>query len=412
MSLAGTTGTSALASKTADIVIAGGGAAGAACALAAARGGARVLLIERSAQLGGTVRQALLHTLGGLFDDSGEALHGGLAAELTARLLAASPHTRKRRIGKTWVLNVDPEIYAQVMEQWIAAEAGLEICLQSEIAKVALTRGAVQEVVVRTATGPCALRTGALVDASGSADVVRRIDPACVHEGAALGGFIVQMDGVAADALRFPASVGLAREIRQAAANGWLPPQCASVWLDAGVRDDEAYAKFSVAAGTFDAPAMQRTAASLHDFLRRLPGFAASRISRYGSLGVRDGGRIVGEYCLSEHDIKRGSHFPDPACSACWPIEHWDPLSGLTLEYLPSGHRYQIPLRSLKVRGFSNLWAAGKCLSAEPRAQASARVVGTCWAMGEAVAGQLLGLASRNENAPAARAVAGACEHG
>ena len=38
----------------------------------------------------------------------------------------------------------------------------------------------------------------------------------------------------------------------------------------------------------------------------------------------------------------------------------------------------------LRVRGYENLWAAGKCLSADALAHASARVAGTCWAMGEA----------------------------
>jgi len=36
------------------------------------------------------------------------------------------------------------------------------------------------------------------------------------------------------------------------------------------------------------------------------------------------------------------------------------------------------------VCGLRNLWAAGKCLSADRYAQAPARVVGSCRAMGEA----------------------------
>ena len=67
-------------------------------------------------------------------------------------------------------------------------------------------------------------------------------------------------------------------------------------------------------------------------------------------------------------------------------MEHWDMTAGLQLEYLPAGVSYDIPLRSLKARGIDNLWCAGKLLSAEPRAQSSARVTGTCWAMGEGVA--------------------------
>jgi hypothetical protein len=150
------------------------------------------------------------------------------------------------------------------------------------------------------------------------------------------------------------------------------------------------YVKFNLTAAAY-APrrwidVMERLLAWLHS----TPGFAAACIARYGRLGIRDGGRIVGEYCLTEADVVAGRRFADVACRAAWPIEHWHPETGLHLEYLPDGQDYDIPLRSLKVMGFTNLWAAGKCLSAEPRAQASARVAGTCWAMGEAVARHIL----------------------
>jgi len=123
------------------------------------------------------------------------------------------------------------------------------------------------------------------------------------------------------------------------------------------------------------------------DFLKRLPGFAQAHVTQTGGLGVRDGGRIRGEYTLTRSDVQKRRRFPDAACRGCWPIEYWDPDHGLSLEYLAPGSFYEIPLRSLTLSGLDNVWAAGKCLSADGHAQASARVVGTCWAMGEA-AGQ------------------------
>jgi hypothetical protein len=101
-------------------------------------------------------------------------------------------------------------------------------------------------------------------------------------------------------------------------------------------------------------------------------------------LGIRDGGRVRGQYCLTGDDVRQMRKFDDPACRACWPIEYWDPEQGVALEYLPAGDYYEIPLRSLRVEGLTNLWAAGKCLSADRYAHASARAAGTCWAMGEA----------------------------
>ncbi len=83
--------------------------------------------------------------------------------------------------------------------------------------------------------------------------------------------------------------------------------------------------------------------------------------------------------------MKEGRRFADSIGRCAWPIEYWDPEKGVTLDYLPPKHFYEIPLRALKVAGMENLWAAGRCLSAEKLAQASARVAGTCWAMGDAL---------------------------
>lgn len=377
--------------KPTEIVVVGAGAAGLSCALSAAAEGAHVVLLEKTAELGGTVAQSLIHTIGGLFDDQGNFLNAGLPIALTDRLGQTCPHTQKRRIGKTWVLNVDPAVYTQVIADWIKTTPTIDVCYRASVTQLTINDGRIEQINLTYNGTTRTLRPHALVDTTGNASVIRHIDRALVADGEALGGFIVQLRGLTPDALQFPKGVALARQIRKAVDHAELPPECSAVWLDTGVYPDEAYAKFSVVPEHYDAAYMQVVAEQLLKFLRALPGFTGTFISRYGQLGTRDAGRIKGQYCLTETDIKAGKQFLDVACRACWPIEHWIPQQGISLEYLPEGHCYEIPLRSLKVAGFTNLWAAGKCLSAEPRAQASARVVGTCWAMGEAVGKNILG---------------------
>ncbi|MEB4592750.1 FAD-dependent oxidoreductase [Candidatus Thiothrix sp. Deng01] len=369
----------------------GAGAAGLGCALATAARGTEVVLVESSASTGGTVSQALLHTIGGLFDDQGGLLNPGLCAELVGRLVQASPQTKKRRIGKTWVLDVDPAIYTQVVTGWVAETPAIKVFYQANINSISIADGCITQASIRHHEGAVTLHPHALLDATGNADIVRRIDPSLVSEGLALAGYILQIRGVAPNALQFPQSIALLREIRKAAAAGQLPEACATVWLDTGVYPDEIYAKFNLSASSWQPGQMQQAAAQLLAFLHTFPAFASAAIHAHGQLGIRDGGRIQGEYCLTEADVVTGRQFADAACQAAWPIEHWHPDKGVTLEYLPAGQSYAIPLRCLQVAGFRNLWAAGKCLSAEPRAQASARVVGTCWAMGEAVGKHLVG---------------------
>ena len=372
------------------VVVVGAGAAGISCALSAARAGISVVLLEKSAELGGTVSQALIHTLGGLFDDQGNLLNTGLPAELAERLSQACPYTKQRRIGKTWVLDVDPAKYANVITDWVATTPNIEIVFHASVTKLSIHAGEIVQITVSSNGHLDSVQPAAVVDTTGDANVVRLVDADRVANGVALGGVILQLRGVATDALRFPNGVALLMDIRKAAEAHQLPPECLTLWLDTGVYPDEAYAKFNVTPEHYDAASMQTAAARLLAFLHTKPAFGQAFINAQGRLGIRDGGRIKGEYCLTEADIKSGKRFTDRACRACWPIEHWHPGKGLNFEYLPAGSTYDIPLRSLKVAGFTNLWAVGKCLSAEPRAQASARVVGTCWAMGEAV-GKYLG---------------------
>jgi hypothetical protein len=184
------------------------------------------------------------------------------------------------------------------------------------------------------------------------------------------------------------------RSLREAAIAGTLPPDCDQAWLDNGLYDDELFVKLFIPLDDdWQDEAHQRTIAlraaktreAVVAMLRRLPDFTNVRITHPGNLGVRDGGGICGEYRLTRSDVLGGRKFEDAACRACWPVEYWDPERGVSLEYLPDGECYEIPLRALRVAGVKNLWAAGKCLSADKYAQASARVVGTCWAMGDAV---------------------------
>jgi hypothetical protein len=380
------------------VAVCGGGAAGMAAAISAARSGVNVCLVEVRPQLGGTVAHSLIHTLGGLYDSAGELLNGGLAEELTQVLARADASLHKRRMGRTWVLSVCPEVYQTAAQGWIESEPRITVLHQTRVTGTVMEGDAIRELALTDATGERRLRTKAVIDATGSAAVTRRVDESLVQgeEKRAVGGLIFQMRGAQRDAVAFPKGLGILRSLRDAVADGSLPKSCANVWLDAGARADEVYVKLPVPVPSDwhdrdEAELLReslRTQASVVSFLRRMPEFANASVSRTGELGVRDGGRVFGEYLLTVDDVRRGARFADAACRCSWPVEYWDPGEGVSLEYLPVGSYYEIPLRSLKVRGVRNLWAVGKCLSADRLAQASARVVGSCWSMGEAAGRQ------------------------
>lgn len=376
------------------VLVVGAGAAGIAAAISAARQGSSVLLVEKTPYVGGIVSRSLIHTLGGLYDSEGKHLNSGLTVELVERLSLASKYTRPRRIGRAWTLNVDPEVYTRVMAGWLDEEQNIRRLNRCRIYRPQMSSHSVKTVDLLIRGKAWILHPRAVIDATGSAEIIRQINPDLViDEDTAAAGLIFQMHGVTPDTLRFPNNIEVLRALRGAVERGVLPKGCAQAWIDLGIFEDEAYVKLFVplndrwrepsvrASATRQA---HKTRDRLISFLHNLPAFRDAQLAKTGVLGIRGGGRAVGEYCLTADDVRSARKFDDAIGRCCWPIEYWDRNKGVNLEYLSPGQYYEIPLRALKVQKINNLWVAGKCFSAEYLAQASARVVGCCWVMGEA----------------------------
>ena len=97
---------------------------------------------------------------------------------------------------------------------------------------------------------------------------------------------------------------------------------------------------------------------------------------------------LQGEYLLTGADVLKGRKFPDAVARSAWPIEQWDENGRSQVRYLPAGEHYEIPARALRCATIRNLFMAGKTISADVDAIASARVMGCCLATG-AAAGNL-----------------------
>jgi hypothetical protein len=381
-----------------DVVVAGGGVAGVAAALSAARRGARVALLERTRILGGTVAHCLIHTLGGLYDASGGYLNGGTCIELAERLFRADHGTGKRKIGRVWTLGASPEVFREVVESWIWEEKNITLFLGVENVAVDRREGAIRSASFAVEGRRTSLQARSLVDATGNAEVIASVDRELLVEPPhrALGGLIFRIGNIRSEDLLFPRNLRASQKMRRAAEEGILPEEFSRAWIDRGIQADEAYVKIAIpleggrAQHLRDYPGTDAIRDLLLSFLRGLPEFSSAKILQTGKVGFRDGGIFLGEYRLTADDVRRGRKFPDAACRCAWPMEFWDPRKGVELEYLAADDFYEVPLRSLKVRGIENLWGAGKCISADPLAQASTRVAGCCWAMGEAVGKALL----------------------
>ena len=119
-------------------------------------------------------------------------------------------------------------------------------------------------------------------------------------------------------------------------------------------------------------------------FKENLKGCEKSFVTDTGTqVGIRQTRQVDGVYKLKNSDVINGKKFKDGIARSPWPIE------------LHSGNKpkvewllddvYEVPLNCFIPKNGEGIIAAGRCLSAEHEAVASARVTAQCFSYGHAV---------------------------
>lgn len=108
-----------------------------------------------------------------------------------------------------------------------------------------------------------------------------------------------------------------------------------------------------------------------------------------GFLGAkRESRRMCGDYVLTANDILQGGKFPDVVAYGGWPLDDHNPqgFDG-EIAWTSTGLKdvYGIPYRCLYSVNVDNLFFAGRNISTTHMAMSSARVMGTCSVIGQAV---------------------------
>ncbi len=105
--------------------------------------------------------------------------------------------------------------------------------------------------------------------------------------------------------------------------------------------------------------------------------------------GKRESRRYEGDYIINENDVRGGGHFNDVVAYAGWPLDDHHP-NGIrhpgkpsTVYEVPSP--WGIPYRALYSCNVTNLYCAGRNISASHVAFSSSRVMATCAIIGQAV---------------------------
>lgn len=122
--------------------------------------------------------------------------------------------------------------------------------------------------------------------------------------------------------------------------------------------------------------------------------------------GKRESRRYIGDYLLTENDIRSGEVFSDIIAYGGWPVDdhHPDGFDNKTAPWYGSMHPpvpspYSIPYRTLYSKNIENLFFAGRNISASHIGISSTRVMGTCAILGQAV-GTAAAVAARHNLSP------------
>ena len=390
-----------------DVLVAGGGMAGFSAAVAAARQGARVVLIEQHADLGGTA------TTGGTAAFCGETTGQGEVFDAVVRELerleAIAPY--KPYIERE-ARPFDHEVLKFVLQEQALA-AGVDLWVHTRVADVDCRweggeadggqKGKIEAVILHSKSGLQAIRPAMVMDCTGDGDVTYQAAFPTAKgresDGAQLPmsvNFFMRDAGRPVQQELPAAPSAPSGELREYTSAEELP--MLSVWPQGDgkvglklkvVGHDATDGKSLTEAETHARRLMwsmihyvQRHPMGRHDLSHYKFDYISPRI------GIREGRRAVGEYVLTVDDLRSGRTFDDGIALAVFYLDCMDPATDKRVYQIDWEERhvppYHVPYRSLIPRGSQNLLVAGRCLSADQLALSSARVMTTASMMGQA----------------------------
>lgn len=398
-----------------DVIVCGGGTAGAIAAIKAGRLGARTLVVERLGSLGGTQANGwVTPMMPNYFGDF--KLSRGLSIEVTDRQNLDQPAGPGVPHGDVWY---DPVFLGLVLDR-LATAAGVTCLFDATLTDARRAGRKVEAIEIMARGGKRWIEGTTFIDATGDAELSSLAGAELmggnedgVHQPMTLRFF---MGGIDIEALRAGLPVwrtngpghletgwGDGKEapvvgpmIRGAIAEGVLQ------------EDDLGYFQFFTMNGrpgelAFNSPRVsgldpmdpfelscgyqvgREKVYRIAEFVRRwFPGCANAYVSGIAPLmGIRESRRVVGEYVLTGDDHQSCRKFDDSVARNRYPVDIHLKV-GLDFRNFPPGEYHDVPYRSIVVKGFDNLWVAGRCLSADFVAQSSVRIQPVCRAMGEA----------------------------
>lgn len=391
--------------KKYDLAVIGGGFAGVAAALAAARGGAKVLIVEKSNCLGGAAANCLVNPFMPYWTElNGKRvdLSAGIFKEIHDRLEA-----RHAISGCTFL----EEELKYILNEMVI-EAHIDLLFHAYIFKVEKSNDGIASIKVATKSGEMSIKANYFIDATGDAQLAylagcptvlgREPDHLCQPM-----TLCFRVGNV--DVEKFYASKEkLMIAHRQSLEAGeFINPRENILVFKTPIKNVLHFNTTRVVQKDPTSPVevteaevlARRQVYEVYEFMKKhADGLENSFLMMTAAeIGVRESRMIVGDYVLTEQDCRNCMKFEDAIAACNYDIDIHNPEgTGTSHYYFPAGAYYTIPYRALIPKGTENLLVAGRCISSDHGAQASYRIMPVVCCIGEA-AGTAIGLAVKNQ---------------
>ncbi len=395
-----------------DVLVVGGGSAGVAAATTCGRQGLNTMLIEKYGFCGGAAVAGLSGTICGLYlakdepDAEPEQVVFGFAEEFRQALLACGGLTEPQRYGKTFTVTHDPLMWREVADNFLLA-AGVDVLYHTAVIGVVMEGDTYRGVVIESNAGQSVILAKRIIDASGDAAVVARAggeyffgDNGVIQNPTMffrLGG--VDMDAYLAyfgsDTICPPK---VTEQILALNASGEYELPRHKIWIFPTTRPNELMVNATRLAGQdgrvlnvidpvdfteaeiFGRKQVREYARFLLNFM---PGCERSYVVDTSvEVGIRQTRSIEGVAKLSNDAVVACQKDDDGICRSPWPIELHSGTKP-KLHWLINDW-YDVPYNTLLPKIGDNIIVAGRCLSAEHEALASARVTAQTFEYGHA----------------------------
>jgi glycine/D-amino acid oxidase-like deaminating enzyme len=394
-----------------DVLVVGSGPAGLCAALASARAGASTMLVERFGSFGGNITQAMVCAISWYRRENTIDAGGiGVEFERRAKEMGAS-HKDPEGDGEL----LDSDMFKYVADVLIQ-EAGVTPLLHCMVTDVIMDGDTITGIITESKSGRQAIMAKRFIDATGDADLafkagapVRKepkesmmgtttsfgcsgvdVDAFLSHikgNPSTLGDWALETTGKEDDMF----STFISEPFEKATAAGEIPAGTPIIgyWdtlTDAGeaMNIDVAHVLNIDATNVWDlthAEIMGRQEAmwAVAALKKYTPGFEKARLRTFNSsVGVRESREIIGEYIITEDDVKNQARFKDSI--GIFP-EFLDAYGVVTM---PTTGRYlQLPLGAILPLKVENLLVAGRCISADKIAFAATRQMMCCCVSGQ-----------------------------